>query len=94
MGWVQGPGPWRGAGQRPGLPSLTGLIKRSLSLAGHRTSIALEAAFWDVLKDVAQIQGMSLAGLVASVDSARDGTQPLASALRLLALREALARPR
>ncbi len=73
---------------------MSGLVKRSFSLAGHRTSIALEAAFWEVLEDVARAQGMSLAGLVVSVDAARDGTQPFASALRLLALREALARPR
>jgi predicted DNA-binding ribbon-helix-helix protein len=71
---------------------LSGLIKRSFSLAGHRTSVALEAAFWDVLDAIARSRGVSLGGLVASVDSGRDGTTPLASCLRVLALQEALGR--
>jgi predicted DNA-binding ribbon-helix-helix protein len=69
---------------------MSGLIKRSFSLAGHRTSVALEVAFWEVLRDVALARGLSLTGLVSSVDAARDGVTPLASALRVLALREAL----
>jgi len=68
---------------------LGGLIKRSFSLAGHRTSVALEAAFWDVLLRAARSRGMSLSGLVASLDATREGATPLASALRVLALREA-----
>lgn len=68
-----------------------GLIKRSFSLAGHRTSVALEAEFWDALRGRARSRGMTLAGLVASVDAARDGTRPLASALRVLALQDAQA---
>jgi predicted DNA-binding ribbon-helix-helix protein len=75
-------------------PTLTGLIKRSFSLAGHRTSVALEAPFWDVLNDVARIRGISLSRLVAEVDAARDGSVPLASSLRVLALRDALAQQR
>ena len=70
---------------------LSRLIKRSFSLAGHRTSVALEAAFWDVLHEIAQSLGFSLAELVASVDAARDGAAPLASSLRILALQYALA---
>lgn len=63
------------------------LIKRSFRLAGHATSVALEAAFWAELEALAQRQGQSLATLVVSVDEAR-ATQglPLASALRLAAL--------
>jgi predicted DNA-binding ribbon-helix-helix protein len=71
---------------------LTGLIKRSFSLAGHRTSVALEAPFWGVLLEIAANRGLSLGGLVASVDAGRDGSTGLASALRILALREASAR--
>jgi predicted DNA-binding ribbon-helix-helix protein len=52
----------------------------------------LEAAFWDVLEQAARSRQMTLAGLVASVDATRDGTTPLASSLRILALRYALAR--
>lgn len=71
---------------------MPGLIKRSFSLAGHRTSVALEEVFWNVLAGIAQSRGMTLAGLVASVDAVRDGSSPLASSLRVLALRDALAR--
>ncbi|HYF07849.1 MAG TPA: ribbon-helix-helix domain-containing protein [Acetobacteraceae bacterium] len=63
------------------------LRKRSFSLAGHRTSVALEPAFWTVLEQAAKARGVSLAGLVAQLDAerAQDGT-PLASALRVWAL--------
>lgn len=66
------------------------LKKRSFSLAGHRTSVALEADFWAALAKVAESRTVTLAALVAAADAARDQGQPLASALRLLALREAL----
>ena len=59
------------------------LKKRSFSLSGHRTSVALEAEFWAVLDQAAK--GSSLAALVGQIDAAR-GTRPLASALRLHAL--------
>jgi predicted DNA-binding ribbon-helix-helix protein len=62
-----------------------GLRKRSLVLAGHGTSLALEPAFWSVLEAMAAARGASLAGLVASIDTAR-GERPLASACRLAAL--------
>jgi predicted DNA-binding ribbon-helix-helix protein len=71
---------------------MTALTKRSFSLAGHRTSVALEAEFWDVLGEIARSRGVRLGQLVATVDAARDGTAPLASELRLLALKEALAK--
>ena len=66
-----------------------GLVKRSFSLAGHRTSVALEPAFWSVLLAIAAGRDTTLARLVASVDAARDGGTPLASSLRVLALRDA-----
>ena len=63
------------------------LRKRSFSLAGHRTSVALEPAFWAVLEQAAKERGLSLAGLVAQVDAARaEKNSPLASALRVWAL--------
>jgi len=61
------------------------LKKRSFSLSGHRTSVALEAEFWAVLDDCAAREHVSLAGLVAKIDANR-GPRPLASALRLYAL--------
>ncbi len=63
------------------------LAKRSFSLAGHRTSVALEPAFWSELETMAREAGTSLAGLVAALDAARDPAQPLASTLRVAALR-------
>jgi predicted DNA-binding ribbon-helix-helix protein len=61
------------------------LKKRSFSLSGHRTSVALEAEFWAVIDESAVRDKISLAGLVAKIDAGR-GEQPLASALRLYAL--------
>jgi predicted DNA-binding ribbon-helix-helix protein len=69
---------------------LTGahLEKRSFSLAGHRTSVALEPAFWAALETLAAARGQTLARLVQAVDEARLETEvPLASALRVRALR-------
>lgn len=63
------------------------LRKRSFTLAGHRTSVALELDFWTALEAGARQRGLSLAALVAQVDAARaDDGAPLASALRVWAL--------
>jgi predicted DNA-binding ribbon-helix-helix protein len=67
---------------------LSGLIKRSFSLAGHRTSVALEGEFWAALAHIAATRQQTLTGLVAATDANRGSGQPLASALRVLALRE------
>ncbi len=61
------------------------LKKRSFSLTGHRTSVALEEEFWVILDGEAKKTGRSLAALVQFIDGNR-GTRPLASALRLHAL--------
>jgi predicted DNA-binding ribbon-helix-helix protein len=61
------------------------LKKRSFTLSGHRTSVALEAEFWAVIEASAKARGKSLAALVAAIDAGR-GPRPLASALRLHAL--------
>jgi predicted DNA-binding ribbon-helix-helix protein len=66
------------------------LEKRSVSLAGHRTSVALEPPFWAALEAAAERRGLTLAALIAEIDAARaDPAIPLASALRLFALAEA-----
>ena len=63
------------------------LQKRSFSLAGHRTSIALEPEFWSALEALAAGSGLSLTALVQRVDAARaEADHPLASALRVHAL--------
>lgn len=63
-------------------------MKRSFSLAGHRTSVALEEPFWTALLQIAQARGQTLSALVTATDAGREPGQPLASALRVLALRE------
>ena len=65
---------------------MSGLIKRSFSLAGHRTSVALETEFWDALLRMAEARGQSLSALVAAADAERAPDRPLASALRVMAL--------
>ncbi|HEX2761279.1 MAG TPA: ribbon-helix-helix domain-containing protein [Rhizomicrobium sp.] len=61
------------------------LKKRSFTLSGHRTSVALESEFWAVIDEAARKQRISLAALVAKIDASR-AERPLASALRLFAL--------
>lgn len=63
------------------------LVKRSFTLAGHRTSVALEPEFWEALATLAAERHVSVATLVAEVDAARAPQRPLASALRVHALR-------
>jgi predicted DNA-binding ribbon-helix-helix protein len=67
---------------------LSGLVKRSFSLAGHRTSVALEQEFWTALMHIASSRKQTLTALVAATDAGRNDGRPLASALRVLALRE------
>jgi predicted DNA-binding ribbon-helix-helix protein len=70
---------------------MAALRKRSLLLAGHATSVALEPEFWAVLQDMAQTRDLSLTGLVAALDAER-GRRPLASACRVAALNWTLER--
>lgn len=69
-----------------------GVVKRSIVIAGHRTSVSLEDAFWRALKEIAAQDGVSLAALVARVDAGRGGAN-LSSALRVFALERALGSP-
>ncbi len=68
------------------------MIKRSLTLNGHRTSVALEAPFWQALEDIARQQSLSLPALVARIDRTRTSTS-LSSALRVFALQQARQTP-
>ncbi len=65
------------------------LIKRSFTVAGHRTSVALEADFWTAVENIAAQETKTLAQFVAAIDASRTPDQPLASALRVMALRKA-----
>lgn len=57
-------------------------VKRSFSIRGHRTSISLEQPFWEVLKEAAARERISLAGLIARIDERRDAAG-LSSAVRV-----------
>lgn len=59
--------------------------KRSLTIAGHRTSIAIENEFWAGLEAMAQTNGKSLAALIAEIDGRRE-VPNLSSAVRLAVL--------
>lgn len=68
-----------------------GVVKRSIAIAGHRTSISLEQPFWEELKRLAALRGMSVAALIAEIDQGRK-RQNLSSALRVHVLEAALRR--
>jgi predicted DNA-binding ribbon-helix-helix protein len=61
------------------------VIKRSLVIAGHRTSVSLEDAFWRRLRAIAHERGLSLNGLAAMIDASREGAN-LSSAIRVFVL--------
>ncbi len=61
------------------------VVKRSIVIAGHKTSVSLEDAFWSGLKDIAGTRNMTLSDLVGSIDSDRRQGN-LSSAIRLFVL--------
>jgi predicted DNA-binding ribbon-helix-helix protein len=81
-----------GSGPVPAL-AREGVVKRSIAIAGHATSISLEDPFWQALRLIAREQGISLAALVALIDGRRARTN-LSSALRVHVLDHAQAQIR
>ena len=65
-------------------------LKRSLTIEGHRTSLSLEAEFWEALQKAATQRKMTAAALVAEIDQAR-GERNLSSAVRVWMLKDAAA---
>ena len=61
------------------------VVKRSIVIAGHKTSVSLEDAFWKGLKEIADARGMTLSDIVANIDSQRRHGN-LSSAIRLFVL--------
>jgi predicted DNA-binding ribbon-helix-helix protein len=61
------------------------VVKRSIVIAGHKTSVSLEDAFWKGLKEIASARHMTLSDLVASIDGGRRQGN-LSSAIRLFVL--------
>ena len=76
-------GIWEGEG-----PMKSPVVKRSVVLAGHKTSVSLEDAFWQGLKDIAASRRTTLSDLISSIDIDREHGN-LSSALRLLSPRAA-----
>ena len=62
-----------------------GVVKRSVSIAGHRTSVSLEAPFWEALKEIAGARGVSVQQLIGAIDAERGGRN-LPSAIRVFVL--------
>lgn len=61
------------------------VVKRSIVIAGHKTSVSLEDQFWDALKEIAANRRSTLSEIVASIDSGRNQGN-LSSAIRLYVL--------
>jgi predicted DNA-binding ribbon-helix-helix protein len=61
------------------------VVKRSIVIAGRKTSVSLEDAFWNGLKEIASARNVTLSALAANIDSGRTSGN-LSSALRLFVL--------
>ena len=77
---------------RTRLGAMTGLLKRSVTLNGHRTSVSLEPEFWDEVKRLADLRALSVNALISEIDHARtaaSASEPrnLSSAVRVYVLR-------
>lgn len=76
----------RGGGAMTPRMNRTGIVKRSVRIAGHATSVSLEPAFWQALQEIARRRRVSLGTLLAAIDAERRGN--LSSAIRLFVLDE------
>jgi predicted DNA-binding ribbon-helix-helix protein len=72
-------------GSIPEGPMKSSVVKRSIVIAGHKTSVSLEDAFWRGLKEIARGRDMTLSCLVAAIDGERRHGN-LSSAIRLYVL--------
>jgi predicted DNA-binding ribbon-helix-helix protein len=61
------------------------IVKHSVIIRGHKTSVSLEKAFWTALKDIADLRGITMTYLVSSIDADRKHAN-LSSAIRLFVL--------
>ena len=61
-------------------------VKRSFSIAGHRTSISLEAAFWEAFRELCEADGVTMAARLAEIDRARGDQSGLSGAVRVWVL--------
>jgi len=61
-------------------------MKRSISIAGHRTSVSVETPFWEGLAEIAESRNTSIAALIAEIDRDRPAGSNLSSAIRVFIL--------
>ncbi|MEM8797328.1 MAG: ribbon-helix-helix domain-containing protein [Pseudomonadota bacterium] len=61
-------------------------MKRSITLYGHRTSVSLEAPFWDALRDISAAEGTTATKIIARIDADRNEGDNLSSAIRVFVL--------
>jgi predicted DNA-binding ribbon-helix-helix protein len=61
------------------------ILRRSIVIAGHKTSVSVEDEFWDSLKEIASERGTSVGGMIGAIDGGRQHAN-LSSAIRLFVL--------
>ena len=69
------------------------IVKRSVVIGGHKTSVSLEEPFWTALKQIARAQQVTLSALVSHIDGTRDEQSNLSSAIRVFVLRHSRLAP-
>ena len=62
------------------------ITKKSVNISGHRTSISIEEQFWEILKEISEIEKKSINSLILNIDKDRDSLTNLSSAIRLFVL--------
>jgi len=62
------------------------MAKRSVTIAGHRTSLSLEQPFWEALREIAATRNTSVAGVIAEIDNLRKPRENLSAAIRVFVL--------
>lgn len=65
---------------------MSAVVKRSVSIRGHRTSFSVEQPFFEELRALAQARGLALAALIAEIDQQRARDANLSSAIRVYVL--------
>ena len=69
------------------------IVKRSVVIGGHKTSVSLEEPFWTALKQIARAQQVTLSALVSHIDGTRDEQSNLSSEIRVFVLRHSRLAP-
>jgi predicted DNA-binding ribbon-helix-helix protein len=72
--------------RRAGQPLKSAGVKRSVGVAGHKTSVSLESAFWNALKEIAAARNIRVSKLISTIELTRQPGSGLSSAIRLFIL--------